>query len=174
MLCTSWIDKRTNFEDGMHDSLGINTRDFKMLSLDVQSLLTHVPLNYVLDFLERKTNAGLLTSPIPFNHFCRLIEICFNNCFLEWDGDIYRQTFGVAMGSPLSPVLANLYMEYFETEILLNVAEMPPLWLRYMDDCFVIWPDDRNFGPFLQELNDTVPSIRFSVEYEKIIHVPQP
>ena len=43
------------------------------------------------------------------------------------DGDMYRKTFGVAMGSPLSPVLANLYMEYFETQILSNVAEIPPL-----------------------------------------------
>ena len=136
-----------------------------MLSLDVHSLFTQVPLNDVLDFYERKANAGLFTAPIPFNHFRRLIEICANNCFFEWDGDIYRQTFGVDMGSPLSPVLANLYMDYFETEILPNVTEMPPLWLRYMDDCFVIWPNGRDFGPFLQELNDAVPSIKFSVEY---------
>ena len=112
-------------------SLDDNTGDFKMLSLDVQSLFTQVPFNDVLYFLERKANAGLFTPPIPFNHFRRLIEICVNNCFLEWDGDIYRQTFGVAMGSPFSPVLANLYMEYLETENLPNVAEMPPLWLRY-------------------------------------------
>ena len=99
-----------------------NSDDFTMLSLDVQSLFTQVPLSDVLDFLERKANAGLFTPSIPFNHFRRLIEICANNCFLEWDGDIYRQTFGVAIGSPLSPVLANLYMEYFETEFLPNVA----------------------------------------------------
>ena len=125
---SSHIKNNVDFKEKLRNySLSNNTGDFKMLSLDVQSLFTQVPLNDVLDFLERKTNAGLFTPPIPFNQFRRLIEICANNCFLEWDGDIYRQTFGVAMGSPLSPVLANLYMEYFETQILSNVAEIPPL-----------------------------------------------
>ena len=96
---------------------------------------------------------------IPFNHFCRLIEICANNCFLEWHGEIYRQTFGVAMGSPLSPVLTNLYMEYFDIEILPSVAQTPPIWLMYIDDCFIICPNDRGLSTFLQELNDALPSI---------------
>ena len=97
-----------------------------MLSLDLQFLITQFPLNDVLGFLERKVNAGLSTLLIPFNHFRGLIEICANNSFLECGGDIYRQTFGVAMVISLSPVLANLYLDYFETEILPNVAEMPP------------------------------------------------
>ena len=71
------------------------------------------------------------------------------------------------MGSRLPPVLANLYMEYLKTEILPKVAKLSPLWLRYIDDCFVIWANDRDSRPFLQELTDAVPSIRFSVECEK-------
>ena len=67
----------------------------------------------------------------------------------------------MANGSPLTPVLANLYMKYFETQSFPNVAEMALLRLRYMDDCFVVWPNDRDFGPFLKELNDAVPSIKF-------------
>ena len=93
-----------------------------MISLDVHSLFTLVPRNDVLDFLERKPNAGLFTSPIPIRYFFRLIEICPNSCLLDWYGDIYRQTFGVATGSPLPPILANLYMESFETEVLPKFA----------------------------------------------------
>ena len=62
-------------------TLDNNTCDFKMLSLDAQSLFKQVTLNDVLDFLERKANAGLFTPPIPFNQFRRLMEIYVNSCF---------------------------------------------------------------------------------------------
>ena len=61
--------------------------------------------------------------------------------------------------------MANLYIEYFETKT-------PPLCLRYIDDCFVIWPYDRDFGTFLQELNDALLSLKFSVEYEQNGSIP--
>ena len=70
----------------------------------------------------------------------------------------------MAKGSLLWHVLANLNMEYFDTDILPNVGEMAPLLVRYMDDCFVISPNDRDFRPFLLKFNDAVPSIKFSVE----------
>ena len=44
--------------------------------------------------------------------------------------------------------------------------------LLYMDDYFVIWPNNRDFEQFLQELNDAVPSIKFSVEYEQNGSIP--
>ena len=61
-----------------------NSVDFTMLCLDVKSLFTQAPITNVLDFLERKANAGPFTSFIPFNHFRRLIEICANNCLIRY------------------------------------------------------------------------------------------
>ena len=40
------------------------------------------------------------------------------------------------MGSPLSPVLANIYMEYFEEMALGFTPLKPSMWLRYVDDTF--------------------------------------
>ena len=71
------------------------------------------------------------------------------------------------MGSPLSPILANLYMEYFE-EIALKSTEMvPSLWLRYVDDTFVIWPHGEDTLPdFLKHLNSIRSPIQFTMEKE--------
>ena len=42
------------------------------------------------------------------------------------------------MGSPVSPILANLYMESFEHRVITSAVNPPRLWKRYEDDTFVI------------------------------------
>ena len=71
------------------------------------------------------------------------------------------------MGSPLSPVLANLFMEYFECELLPTLPNQPSFWARYVDDIIIFWPDNQNFQQFFARINSLVPSIKFSTEWEK-------
>ena len=47
---------------------------------------------------------------------------------------------GVAKGSPLSPVIANFFMEDFEKKTIDQATHKPVCWFRYVDDNFVIWP----------------------------------
>ena len=44
------------------------------------------------------------------------------------------------MGSPLACILANIFMECFESELLSLFPLQPAIWLRYVDDIFIIWP----------------------------------
>ena len=43
------------------------------------------------------------------------------------------------MGSLLSPVIATLYMEALEEKTLHFFPVQPTIWLRYVDDIFVVW-----------------------------------
>jgi hypothetical protein len=52
-------------------------------------------------------------------------------CFV---GHFYEQTDGVAMGSPLSPVIANSFIEDFEKKATEQATHKPVCWFRYVDD----------------------------------------
>ena len=65
------------------------------------------------------------------------------------------------MGSPLSPIVANLYMEAFEERALKSAVQRPRVWLRYVDDTFVIWPHGEDeLDTFHNHLNNQHPSIQ--------------
>ena len=69
------------------------------------------------------------------------------------------------MGSPVSAVIANLYMEIFEEQAIESAPCKPKIWKRYIDDTFTILAQDR-VDKFLQHLNSQQPSIRFTMEIE--------
>ena len=137
-----------------------------MLSLDVTALFTNVPLDDVLNFLVDQFNSGVLHLPIPIDSFVSLVRLCVDNNYFSFGDSFYRQIYGVAMGSPLSPVLANLNKEYLEKSLLPTLNSRPLFWLRYVDDIFALWPNDANFDSFFTELNSLSPRIKFTVEWE--------
>ncbi|KAI8495269.1 hypothetical protein Bbelb_272550 [Branchiostoma belcheri] len=75
-----------------------------------------------------------------------------------------RQLHGCAMGSPVSPIVANLYMERFETKALASFPGTPPLnWLRYVDDTWCRLKKKASVD-FLEHINHVDEHIRFTEE----------
>ena len=70
------------------------------------------------------------------------------------------------MGSPVSAVIASLYMERFEEKAITTPSYGPRIWERYVDDTSTIL-DPENLDDFLQHLNNQQPSIRLTMETEK-------
>ena len=56
------------------------------------------------------------------------------------------------MGSPVSPIVANLFMEYLEQKAKGTATNLPRLWLRYVDDTFVIQKEEHREN-FLEHIN---------------------
>ena len=73
-----------------------------------------------------------------------------------------KQVQGAAMGSPLSPLIANIFMEEFEVKALSSTPP-PSLWLRFVDDTFVINKAE-HMQALLQHINSQDPHIQFTVE----------
>ena len=67
---------------------------------------------------------------IPSVHLIELVKLCLGSTYCEFQGKFYEQSDGAAMGSPLSPVMANMYMEHFEETALRTAPLKPTLWPR--------------------------------------------
>ena len=146
----------------------IPTKNVKLLSLDVESLFTKVPIDAVLTFLSNKLQPYEDHFPVGLGKTIDLIKLCVTNNVFSFNGSYFKQKFGCSMGNPLSPLLANLYMEYFETVLLSPIKPPNMIWYRYVDDIFSYWDEKwGNFDEFLSNLNSLVPSIKFKCEWEK-------
>ena len=92
-----------------------------MASFDIVSLFTRIPVDEALQvirelLLRDETLTDRTTIPTP--DLCHLIELCLKSTYFKFGDSYYEQTEGAAMGSPLSPVIANLYLETFEMQAL--------------------------------------------------------
>ena len=86
------------------------------------------------------------------------VEFSFNNI-------MHRQIVGVAMGSPLGPSLANIFVGYYEA-LLFKRVNKPLMYYRYVDDTFAVFNDEDECNEFFSHLNSLHPSLRFTFEKE--------
>ena len=129
-----------------------------LISFDVVSLFTMVPIMESIELLSQLFSKDILD----------LFRTCLTTSYFLWDGEFYEQTDGVAMGSPLSPVIANFFMEKFEHHILDTAPLKPKVWFRYMDDTFVIWSHCKEeLNIFLKHINSVNRNIQFTMEMEQ-------
>ena len=103
---------------------------------------------------------------LPVKDIILLLEFCLKNTYFSLQGQFYEQVEGVAMRSPVSTMVANLYMEYFEQKALTTATHLPRMWLRNVNDTFVIQKEDHKQN-FLQHINCVDLAIKFTVEDNK-------
>ena len=90
-----------------------------------------------------------------------------NSTYFIFGGQFYEQMDGVAIGSPLSPVIADFFMEDFESKALQSATHRPTCWFQYVDDTFVVWPHGQEkLTDFLTHLYSLNSKIQFTMETE--------
>ena len=113
-----------------------------MASFDVTSLFTNIPVNETIDIL-----CNALFSNCQFfngldrSEFQTFLSLSVISSHFIFNGRLYQQVDGVAMGSPLDLLFANVFMSFYEQIWLQNCPSpfKPVLYRRYVDDCFLLF-----------------------------------
>ena len=143
------------------------------VSFDVTSLFTNIPLSETI-----KLAVDLIkTSQPDLNISEKDLTSLFNFATYEkhflFKCKFYDQINGVAMGSPLAPVWANLFMGHYEKEWLSNYDRVPPsYYTRCVDDIFSVFNSHDEAKRFFSYLNSRHPNVKFTMETEVSNVVP--
>ena len=99
---------------------------------------------------------------MSIQHIITLLEFCLKNTYFLFQGKYYKQVQGAAKGSPISCLIANLFMEEFEVKAF-STDPHPHLWLRFVDDIYVIQKAEHSWQ-LLHHINTQDPHIQFTME----------
>jgi predicted GIY-YIG superfamily endonuclease len=84
-----------------------------------------------------------------------------------FNGALYRQVDGISMGSPLGPLLADIFTAKLEQSTLASSIQQLDMYCRYVDDTFVLCPASQDIDHLLVACNNAHPSIQFTMEKEE-------
>jgi len=137
-----------------------------LLSLDVVSLFTNVPLELALEGVRKRWDYIKDHTKIPLEPFIRALEFVLSSSFFTFNGITYQQTFGTPMGSPLSPIMADLVLQDLEEFCLQKLNISLPIYFRYVDDIILAAPREK-VDLIFQIFNSYHPRLKFTIEMEE-------
>ena len=153
-------------DSGRPEDIKLNDHE-TITSYDVSALFTCIPPDTALKVVREclnKDNSLKDRTKLSVDQIVELVDICLKTTYFSYRGKYYRQQHGCAMGSPVSPIVVNLCMEDFEQRALKDyTGNTPRLWLRYVDDTFVII-DKTELDNFFVFINTIDPDIKFTQE----------
>ena len=146
--------------------LSVNPNKCFLCSYDICSLFTNVPLAETIEICSQALYNGDLPEPIiPKHVFTDLMKIATSSVEFSFNNCMYRQIDGVAMGSPLGPALANIFVGFYESKLFDKISK-PQIYYRYVDDTFALFQDKVDSETFLTNLNSLHTSLKFTNENE--------
>lgn len=146
----------------------LNFRNKKLASFDVKALFTNVPIDGAMEAIKKVlTGMPRESLPLPKKDFIAMVELCLKFDPFTFNGEEYAQREGLAMGSPLSPVAACLFLEMLEEDQFSKIMGPDTKWYRYVDDVLIVVPEELDLNKKLRELNEVHRNIQFTLEEEK-------
>ena len=138
------------------------TPNSKLVSFDIESLFTNVPLEETIDLATNLVYDSNSKPPFGANTFKKLLFHATSGIF-SFDQTMYRQIDGLAMGSPLAPTLSNLFIGVLEHKFLHKNMLNVKMYVRFVDDILAVF-EEQDHDTFHKYLNSWHKNLNFTVE----------
>ena len=143
-----------------------------LVSYNANNLFTNILLKETIKLAVDLIKTSYPNFNISSDNLTKLFKFATCETHFLFNGTFYNQIVGVAMGSPLAPVLANLFMGHNKNFWIENFQGTAPSYYRkYVDDIFSVFNNSFAAKEFLNYINTRHPSIKFTkdTEVNKII-----
>ena len=111
----------------------------KLISFDVKLLFANVPLDFAIGLILKCIyEENEIQTNIKKKEMKELLLLCTKNVHFNFNYIIYQQCDGVAMGSPLEPVLAGIFKVDLERTLVPKLTEHMNPWKRYVNETISI------------------------------------
>ena len=138
--------------------------EYKIVSFDISSMYSNIPIELALRSVLSRWKEMENNTSIPLLEFKNAVSIILNSTFFKFNNKYYEQIFGLPMGSPLSPVLADLVIQDLEKNIFQNLNTHISFYYRYVDDIVLAAAKDE-INSILDSFNGYHERIKFTVDY---------
>ena len=143
----------------------VNLSGKLLVSYDLTSLFTDIPLQETIDTAINLIFNHNLNLNITKKELKKLFLFATSQAHFLFNSKFYNQIDGVAMGSPLATVLANIFMGFYKSKRLNEYnLNKPKFCLRYVDDIPAAFEKEQDSLNFLNFLNNKHPNIKFTIE----------
>ncbi len=137
--------------------------DVYLVTADASDMYNNIPVDQAIlavgSLLLRRHYSPQLAAAIT-----AALELVLDNNYFSFDGSTYRQTAGIAMGTPCAPPLAQLFVAVLEEDLRASLdTRWPTLYKRYIDDSIAIFKGPRDeLDSFLAALQAMHPNLRWT------------
>lgn len=149
---------------------------YTLASFDVVNLYTNVPVDETIKVLEQnlRDNSNLL--PKAIDELIILTRTIIKQNYFQFNNEFYTQNEGLAMGSPLSGILAELFLNDLENKYLWNkdrnkvnkIVDKIIFYHRYVDDTILLFNGNaRQLNILNNYLNKIHKNMQFTLEIEE-------
>lgn len=141
----------------------------RLVSFDIQNMYTNIPTIETIKIIEENLKENSKLGPNAINETLILLRLVLKQNYFIFNKTVYLQEHGLGMGSPLSGLLADIFINNLENKLFEDnqISSKIQFWNRYVDDTLVIYNDDlTDTNELLDTINELHPNITFTAEKE--------
>lgn len=140
-----------------------------LISFDVKNLFPSVPPTDCLSLVNERLLQNHTLDPTIVRDICSLVDLVLQQNFFKFNDLFYEQKAGLAMGSNLSPLMAEMFLSNLECQISKHPLYPKILfYFRYVDDILLLFDGPlTEIHSFLSFMNSLHPAILFTMEIEQ-------